>query len=61
MVDYPTFFGIVQTVANEKGATQSQHQNLASEAGEYWRNNQSQVRSWSRSAARTWAENNVTV
>lgn len=61
MVDYPTFFGIVQSVANDKGATQAQHQSLASEAGAFWRANKATVRGWTRTEARQWARQNVVV
>lgn len=62
MVDWPTLFGIVQTVADEKGATQQQHRSVASDLGEWWNSGGKETaRSWTRTEARRWAEQNVVV
>lgn len=61
MVDWPTFFGIVQTIANQRGATQRQHRSLASDAGEIWRDNRETVRSWTEQEARDWASDAIDV
>lgn len=60
MVNWPTLFGIVQSVANEKGASQAEHQSVASDLGEWWQNGGKQTASqWSEAEARQWAKQNV--
>lgn len=61
MVSYQQFFGIVQEIADDMGASQSQHQNLASETGRYWSNNTRTVKSWTEAEARRWVRQNMTV
>lgn len=63
MVDYPTFFGIVQEEASRKGlggpGSSPARQDLTSQIGEYWSQNTQQVKGWSKAEAREWAQDNV--
>lgn len=54
MVDYTTWFGISQEVANQLEASQADHQSVASLAGQLWNENKTTIRGWSRTEARQY-------
>lgn len=65
MVEFSEFFEVVHEEASRKGLTGQgtgpRRRNLTSELSSFWRQNESLVRSWSRTEARDWARENVTV
>lgn len=61
MVDYPTWFGLVQEYVNQQGGSQAQHQNAASVAANIWNQNKATVRGWTTREARDWIQANLDV
>lgn len=62
MVDYSTWFGLVQSVATSKGElSQEQRGNLTSELAQYWNENKSELKAMTKSEARQLAEKIVSV